>query len=678
MKKKRLFNDKVDRKVKKIRNFIKKHYVIFFKESFLVLFFVLSVWLNTVLLRFFTVNNLTNIKPFLADFGMLFIFSAFTFLFKSDKGKLRYLMIWSILSAILCVINSVYYSYYNSFVSVSLLATSVFVSDVGDAVVELAIGVKDFIYLWQPLFLYYVYTKLVKKDYFNTVKSNNKFNKKFSFANMLITGLVILLVDSAFMSTTDWSRFTKMWNRESVLSSFGLFTYQLNDIAQSIEPQINNLFGHDKALKNVSDYYSNNLSEVSENDYTGIFEGKNVIVIHAESMQTIAMNSSFNGEEVTPNLNKLASEGIMFNNFYSQVGVGTSSDAEFTFSTSLMPSSSGTVFVNYFDREYVTIQKLFKEKGYYTFSMHANTGDFWNRATMHKNMGYDDFFSKDSFEIDEIIGLGLSDKSFFKQVVPMIKEIKEENELFYGTLIMLTNHTPFSDLELMDEYSTTMTVENDGESVIRDYINGTTLGNYFRSCHYADQAIGQLVEDLDKEGLLDNTVLIIYGDHDARIKKNNYNILYNYDSDLDEVRDEEDEGYIDYNEYEYLLDKNVPFIIWTKDHKYQASVDTPAGMIDALPTLGNMFNLRSDFQLGNDIFSIKDGSNTVVFTDGSYLTDKIYYNGQNGEIYPIDGATVTEEYISTNSQYASDLIEVSNDIITYDLINEINEKKEEK
>lgn len=65
------------------------------------------------------------------------------------------------------------------------------------------------------------------------------------------------------------------------------------------------------------------------------------------------MNLSFNNKEVTPNLNKLAKEGIFFSNFYSEVGVGTSSDAEFTFNTSLMPSNKGTVFVNYFDREYV-------------------------------------------------------------------------------------------------------------------------------------------------------------------------------------------------------------------------------------------------------------------------------------------------------------------------------------
>ena len=677
MKKINFSKENLQKKMKRFGGFMKRHYVVFFKESLLLLCFILSALLNTFLLRLFTVHNITNIKPLLADLGMLFVFSSFACLFKTDKGRMRYLMVWSLLTVVLCVINSIYYSYYDSFVSVSLLATSAFVSDVSDAVVELAIGAKDFIYIWQPIFLFYVYTRLVKKDYFNKVRGNNRFNKKFSFVNMFATGCVILLIASAFMNSTDWSRFTKMWNRESVLSSFGVYTYQINDIAQSLEPKINNLFGHDKALKNVKDYYENNSYEDTKNEYTGIFEGKNVIVIHAESLQTIAMEASFNGQEVTPNLNKLAKEGIMFHNFYSQVGVGTSSDAEFTFSTSLMPSSSGTVFVNYFDREYVTIQNLFKEKGYYTFSMHANTGDFWNRATMHKNMGYDDFYSKSSFEIDETIGLGLSDKSFFRQVVPMLRDIiNEKQKPFYATLIMLTNHTPFSDLDLMDEYSTTMTVNIDGEEVVRDYINGTTLGNYFRSVHYADQAIGQLIEDLDKEGLLDNTVLVIYGDHDARIKRNYYNIYYNYDPYTDSVKTKEDEGYVDYNEYEYLLDKSVPFIIWTKDNKYKASVDTPTGMIDVLPTLGNMFNLHSDFQLGHDIFSIKDGSNTVVFTDGSYLTDKIYYNGQNGEIYSINGDTVTEEYIDINSKYASDLIDVSNDIITYDLIKEIREKGE--
>lgn len=235
-------------------------------------------------------------------------------------------------------------------------------------------------------------------------------------------------------------------------------------------------------------------------------------------MQKFAMDLTFNNKEVTPNLNKLANEGIFFSNFYSQVGVGTSSDAEFTFNTSLMPSTKGTVFVNYFDRDYISIPKLLKEQGYYTYSMHANTGEFWNRNTMHKSLGYDKFYNKDSYTIDETIGLGLSDKSFFRQSVDIMKQIKEEeNKPFYSLLIMLSNHTPFSDLALMEDYKTTIDVTIDNQTVTRDYLNNTTMGNYLRSVHYADSAIGEFIDNLDKEGLLENTVLVIYGDHDARL-----------------------------------------------------------------------------------------------------------------------------------------------------------------
>lgn len=656
--------------------FFKKHYVTFFREAPLLFCFVITSLLNTLLLRIITVGNFLYLKPLFADLGMLFILSSFMFLFKKDKARRRYLVGLALFISILCIIHSVYYTYYDSFASISLLATSTFVVDVGDAVVEKVLKVTDLLYLWQPIFVYYYYIKEKRKKKVNQVKSKS-FDRKFSFVNMLVSGLAWLLFTSIFITGTEWSRFGKMWNRESVVSSFGVLTYQINDIVQSLEPKINNLFGHDKAFKKVNDYYDERNNMVEANEYSGILTGMNVIVIHAESLQTLALGRSFNGVEVAPTLNKLSKEGLYFSNFYSEVGVGTSSDAEFTFSTSLMPSSNGTVFVNYFDREYQTIQKSFKNKGYYTFSMHGNTGDFWNRSTMHQNMGYDKFYSKSSFDIDETIGLGISDKSFFKQVVPKLQEIIEtEQRPFYGTFITLTNHTPWNDLDLMDEYNTTWSVEIDGEEVVREYISETTMGDYFRSVHYMDQAIEQFIQDLDDIGILDNTAIVIYGDHDARISKKNYNILYNYDPYTDSVRDEEDDAFIDYNDYEYKLDKKVPFIIWTKDKKINEEITTATGMIDAFPILANLFGVeRSEFELGHDILGIKDSDNTVVFTDGSYVTNRIYYNGQNGEFYPVSGDAVDENYIDENSKYADDLIDISNDIITYDLIKEIKNKK---
>ena len=648
----------------KFKEKIKKSFV----EYRLLYYFIFSSIINATMLRCFTVFNYFSLRPFIADLGIIFLFSALSFLVK-EKNKNKYFLILTIISVVMFIVNSMYYTFYKSFASVSLLATSVFVVDVGDAIVENVVQIKDLIFLWQLIGLI-ILLKYEKKNQIKdkTYKVNKKLSKKFALGF-----LVCLLIVVAISKPSDYARFTKEWNRKGMVINFGIYTFQINDIIQSLRPQLNNIFGHDVAYRKTVDFYDEHGYESTkheENIFTNVFEGKNLIVIHAESLQTLAMKQEFNGKEVTPNLNKLAREGIFFSNFYSQVGVGTSSDAEFTFSTSMMPSSNGTVFVNYYDREYVTIQKLLKEKSYYVFSMHGNTGSFWNRDVMHKNMGYDVFFDKDHYVIDETIGLGLSDKSFFKQSTEIIKNIKDSYDgPFYANLITLTNHTPFSDVDLLDELDTTLKVNIDGQIVERDYIDGTVLGNYFRSVHYEDAAIGEFILELDEAGLLENTVIVIYGDHDARIGEEYYNYFYNYDPYTDTVLNGNDEGYILYNEYTYELDRKVPLIIWTKDKEYNMEIDTPMGMIDVMPTLGNMFNFYSKYQMGYDIFSVKD--NMVVFSDGSYLTDKIYYNAQKEEQFPISATAINEEYITKRSEYADKLIEISNYIITYDLIKEI-------
>jgi len=653
-------------KIKKLLKIIKKDYPV---ETF----FIISNLINGLIIRIVTVKNGLFISPLLVDLGFLILVSLLSLLIKKEK-RIRYFITLSIIFNIVCIVNSIYYHYYSSFASISLIANITFASDVSDAIVENVLKAVDLIYIWQTITLVIIYKKTNKKEYIK-----HKENKKKLVKTGLITSLSLFAVAALFMPLNAWSRLYNLWNRESVVMNHGIYVYQLDDFIQSLTPKITSVLGHDKALKKVTDYYKENKYTPSNNEYTNIFKGKNIIVIHAESMQKFTMDLTFNNKEVTPNLNKLANEGIFFSNFYSQVGVGTSSDAEFTFNTSLMPSTKGTVFVNYFDRDYISIPKLLKEQGYYTYSMHANTGEFWNRNTMHKSLGYDKFYNKDSYTIDETIGLGLSDKSFFRQSVDIMKQIKEEeNKPFYSLLIMLSNHTPFSDLALMEDYKTTIDVTIDNQTVTRDYLNNTTMGNYLRSVHYADSAIGEFIDNLDKEGLLENTVLVIYGDHDARLDFEDFNLLYNYDPITDTIKTENDEGYIPYTKYNYELDRKVPFIIWTKDQNYNLNVNTPMGMIDVLPTLGNMIGIHSDYQLGKDIMNLKGDDNTVTFIDGSFLTSKVYYNSPKGEIYSINNEPITEEYIKERAKKSSDLIEVSNDIITYDFIKEIKKQKEEK
>lgn len=655
-----------------LKELVKKIKQYFFENKMFVLFVFLNV-LNGFLLRYFTLGEKTNIfdfRPLLADFSFVVIVGAFSY-FMKKKTKFVYLFLLTLIMSIICMINSSYYTFYTSFSSISLLSTAKFITAVGDAVVENVLQPKDLIYIMMPIIFLYFNYHYKKSKYYEKVGFLNK-SKKLAIGT-IIFGCFTLFVFTSSLTATDIGRFTKQWNREYVVMKFGIYVYHVNDLVKSVEPKLAALFGYDNALKNFNEYYSAN-EKSPVNEYTDIFAGKNIIAIHAESMQNFVIGLEFNGVEVTPNLNKLAATGIYFDNFYSQVSVGTSSDAEFTLNTSLMPANIGTAFGNYFDKEYVTIPKLLKEKGYYTFAMHGNNADYWNRRVMHKNLGYDRLYAKADFEIDEVIGLGLSDVSFFKQAVQKLKVIKEENDKFYGTFIMLTNHTPFSETDKYGEFDVSLkeTVLNPEtgvlEEIVYPYMEGTKLGNYFKSVHYADYALGVFLEELEKNDLLENTVIVLYGDHDARLSESDYIRLYNYDKTTDGILPETDPNYVEFNDYSYELNRKVPFIIWSNDRTEKAeTISNVMGMYDVMPTLGNMFGFYNEYALGHDIFDIKE-NNIVVFPNGNWLTNEVYYNSQLQESYIINNSIISQEYIDQNTLYAEKLLSVSNDILVFDLI----------
>lgn len=648
----------------------------YMKTNILFMTFVVTSVLNGCLLRFLTVKNFFDLQPVVADFAVVIIIGAIGYFIK-PKHQFKYFCTWSVIFTLICVINSMYYTNYLSFASLSLLETSSQVVDVADAVVENVMEIKDFSYLWQILAIFMVNRTLKKRKYYDRVAEVEV--GKVRALNTLVIGLILIGFFISTLTSVDISRLGKQWNREFIVMKFGIYTYQVNDVIASLKPQISPLFGYDEAAKNFRDYYEKRDTSAKTNEYTNIFKGKNLLMIHAESIQQFLLDTEFNGKPVTPNLKRLASEGLYFSNFYAQESVGTSSDSEFTLNSSLMPANSGTVFVSYWDREYVTMPKLLKEKGYYTFSMHGNNGSMWNRNIVHPKLGYDKFYNyKNDYKIDEVIGLGLSDKSFFKQSIPKIKKIEESHQNFYGTMIMLSNHTPWSkNLDLLPEYNVDMTYEKvneitgEKETVTAPYMEGTKLGNYFKFSHYADQALGELIDGLDEAGVLDNTVIVIYGDHDAKLKKSDYNRFYNYDPYTDSIKDSNDPTYIDIDFYQYELNRKVPFVIWSKDKKLSKEVTKVMGMYDVLPTLGNMFDFHNQYALGNDIFSIDD--NIVVYPDGNWLTNKMYYNSQKQEGKPLTDEAVSVEYIHEKNEYTQKLLSVSDNIIVYDLIKKSQE-----
>ena len=663
-------------KVKKVKDNPKQTTIDLFEKTKEVLadnklfvIFVLINVLNGMLLRSFTIggSSIFAMDALLSDMAFVLLVGSVGYLF-NEKGRFIYLLVITIILSALCVLNSAYYTFYTSFSSISLLSTARFITDQGDAVVENVLQTKDLIYAIMPVIFIFFRMKYKKDKNFTTLSKKNKKSLK----NTLILTAICEAVFCLTLTGTDISRLTKQWNREYIVKKYGLYVYHVNDLVKSIEPKFAALFGYDSALKEFNEYYSI-AKTPQKNEYTGIFEGKSILAIHGESIQNFLIGLTFNGQEVTPNLNKLVKKSMYFDNFYTQVSVGTSSDTEFTLNTSLMPANIGTAFSDYADKEYVSIPKLLKEKGYFSFAMHANNGDYWNRRVMHKNLGYDELIAKDKYEIDDVIGLGLSDVSFFKQSIPKLKEIKEKYGKYYGTMIMLTNHTPFSETDKYGEFPVdlkTTRVNESGqvEEVTYPFMEDTKLGNYFKSAHYADYALGLFLDGLEKEGLLENTVVIFYGDHDARLPLNNYQRLYNYDPENDDILSEDDPNYVEFNDYDYELNRKVPLIIYSKEtEKDPKRYSYPMGMYDVMPTLGNMFDFFNKYALGHDIFNIKE-KNIVIFPTGNWLTKDMYYNNQKEESYIYSGAIINNDQIKENCEYTDKLLSVSNNTLVYNLI----------
>ena len=473
------------------------------------------------------------------------------------------------------------------------------------------------------------------------------------------------------------SRASKQWNRVYIADRFGFILYQANDFVQTLRPKFSSLFGYDDAVKLFESYYTyERINEYSgENKYTNMFEGKNIVFVHLESVQGFLMNLEFNGEEVLPTVNKLAKEGMYFNNFYPQISTGTSSDTEFTILSSLMPAASGTVFVSYYNRTYNTVPKELIKLGYSTFSMHGNHASMWNRSKVHPRLGYQDMYFEETFEYteDDVINLGINDSLFFKEAMPILEKIEEEKSPYFGNIITLSNHSPFIYKDKYLPYDLTETyVNKKGEKTTSNYLADTPVGNYITSAHSADVALGEFIEYINDSDKFNDTIFVFYGDHESRLSQSEINYLYNHNPENGDLYDKKDSRYKPYDNFDHELNKKTPLIIWSKNkeirEKINRTVSYPMGMYDVAPTIGNMVGFKNPFAIGHDIFNIKN-DNVVIFPNGNFITNLVYYSNVNGKYKTLkSGVVLDKNYIKERVNNAEKALDVSNAIIVHDLI----------
>lgn len=373
------------------------------------------------------------------------------------------------------------------------------------------------------------------------------------------------------------------------------------------------LTDEDKAQ--IDEYYKWKQENLPDNEYAGISKNKNLIIIQVESLETFAIGQEINGKKLTPVMDEIMKNSLYFPNIYEQVNEGTSSDSDLMVNTSMLPLRRGSTFFRYPNAVYNSLPILLKNEGYTTASIHPDKGSFWNYANGLKGgIAFEHFIDQFSFDISDQIGMGLSDKSYFNQVIPILKEFKEP---FYAHTITLTNHGPFDLPADLRKLSLDPTLDK------------SELGGYFESVHYTDAAIGEFIAKLDSEGLLENSVIAIVGDHTGVHKYYNHGI--------EQLPNKE-------NWYSDNGNPTVPLIIYDKNISEAKTFETIGGQIDIMPTLLYILGVDSskynETALGRNLLN----------------TNKNYAVLTNGTVKGFDLSTKDEEIIKNSLEISDKMI----------------------
>ncbi|GAA3409087.1 LTA synthase family protein [Paenibacillus hodogayensis] len=338
----------------------------------------------------------------------------------------------------------------------------------------------------------------------------------------------------------------------------------------------------------------------------GSQQGKNVIVVQVESLQDFTIGYTVEGRPLTPVLNELAGHSYYFNNVFQQIGQGNTSDAEFMFNTSLYPVGSIPMSTGYGNRQLPSLPKLLKDDGYEAVTFHVNDVGFWDRDKMYPALGFDRYYDKPFYNNDQFNAFGASDEELFRTGVTRLAAIRDRGKPFYAQFVTASSHHPF----LIPEDKKQIRLPEE------TYRN-TQVGEYLESVNYADYALGTLIDQLKANGLWEDTVLVVYGDHSGL--KPQYN-------DPEQVT-----RLLGIPYHEYVTRFNVPFIVHVPGQTEGETIGQVGGQLDMMPTVANLLGIsleRRDFvHFGQDLMNISKNVFGIRYylPTGSFVNDDILF-----------------------------------------------------
>lgn len=388
------------------------------------------------------------------------------------------------------------------------------------------------------------------------------------------------------------------------LNSQEFISYHIRDIIEN--------------LSDKKDYDSGNLylatgtyEKQIDGELFGIAKGKNLIVIQLESLQNMLIGRTYNGQEITPNLNRLIKEqgSIYFDNFYQQIGSGNTSDAEFAINNSLIGSIESFTYQLYEGNHFRGLPWILKDQGYRTAVFHGYDKSFWNRESMYPVQGFDTFIGSDQLVNDNIKGIGggnivgISDQAFYQQSLEYLKAMDETTYPFYSFLITLSSHNPF---RLPDSLKGLELLPRDQDNIV---------GNYMNSMHYADRCFGEFLEGLKANGLYEDSLVALYGDHFG-LSKSDEQIAKKVTEFL---------GF----EYDYDIMLNVPLMIHIPGYEENRVVSISGGQLDFMPTICYLLGVErlDTLYLGRNLLTAESGfvAGQTHMLKGSFIKDDLVF-----------------------------------------------------
>ncbi|NGX99216.1 MAG: LTA synthase family protein, partial [Candidatus Afipia apatlaquensis] len=281
--------------------------------------------------------------------------------------------------------------------------------------------------------------------------------------------------------------------------------------------------------------------------------------------------------------------------------------------------------------------------GYYTAAFHGYLESFWNRNIMYKTEGFNTFYGQSSFTQDEQVGLGLSDKSFLNQSLKKVQTLKEP---YYAFLVTLSSHFPYDD------------VKNYGSFDVGPYEN-TLLGDYLKAIHYTDAQLGMFLDNLEKKGIMNKSLVVVYGDHYS-IPKDNTDQLFQFENQKDN------------SDLQWFQYQKVPMLMHFPNDENKGINHTYSGQMDLYPTLSNLFGLDNKLMFGKDLFNTSEQN--VVFRNGSFTDGKAFYVSWTDTYYDIKSGKqipATKELIDMKQKVLQQL-NYSDNILNHNLIKSLN------